>query len=150
MLRSSLTPSLAALCSAFALAVPVANATGLARESRATTGKKVIAETVDGPLVKCHKWGFIEVELKVVKTEVSNGAHTAVSIKITGVSWPVFPNHTPRSVYINTQALPLLQQETLQLQASAASKLESISGASNTSVSWQASLQAALVKAETP
>ena len=135
---------------AVALAVPIASAAGLVREARAAAGKKVISETVDGTLVKCHKWGFMEVELKAVKTEMVAGAHTKVSIKITGVTWPVFPNHTPRSVYINTQALPLLQQETLQLQADAASKLENVAGASNTSVSWQASLQRALLKAETP
>ena len=37
--------------------------------------------------------------------------------------------------------------ETLQFQASAGTKLENISGASNTTVSWKASLQGALAKA---
>ena len=40
-----------------------------------------------------------------------------VSIKITSVGWPVYPDHTPKSKYINAQALPLLQFETLKLQA---------------------------------
>ena len=77
-------------------------------------------------------------------------AKPIVSIKITGVSWPVFPNHTPRSIYINQQALPLLQRETLQLQATPRRKLMNIAGATHTSVSWHTSLQAALAKAETP
>ena len=74
----------------------------------------------------------------------------AVSIKINSVSWPVFPNHTSRSIYINQQALPLLQGETMQLQATAATKLINISGASQTTTAWKTSLQAALLKSETP
>ena len=38
----------------------------------------------------------------------------------------------------------------MALQASAGTKLENISGATHTTVSWRASLQAALAKAETP
>jgi hypothetical protein len=114
--------------------------------------KKVVTNvTVTGPAVKCHQWGFLELQLSVTKTETAGaGGKPAVSIKINNVSWPVFPNHTSRSIYINQQALPLLQGETLQLQASAGTKLVNISGASNTSVSWRTSLQAALLKAETP
>jgi hypothetical protein len=95
----------------------------------------------------------MEVRLTVQKTVTTNGAKTTVTIKIpslSDISWPVFPNHTPRSRYINSQALPLLQQETFQLQANAAKDLETIAGASNTTVSWQASLQAALLQAEKP
>ena len=74
-----------------------------------------------------------------------------MSIKINSVSWPIYPDHTPKSKYINAQALPLLQGETLQLQASPATKLENISGRDATRrVAWRASLQAALAKAETP
>lgn len=117
-----------------------------------TTKKKVVTTvTVTGPSVKCHKWGFMEVQLKVIKTVTTNAAGKAsVSIKITGVSWPIYPDHTPKSKYINAQALPLLQQETMQLQADAGSKLENISGATHTTVSWRTSIQAALLKAETP
>ena len=91
------------------------------------------------------------VELKVTKTETTaaNGK-PVVSIHINSVGWPTFPNHTPRSIYINQQALPLLQAETLQLQAASGKKIVNISGASNTTVSWVASLQGALLKAQTP
>lgn len=146
MLRRTLT----SLCCAAALAVPAANALAVTRTAREAAGKKVITETVTGPVVKCHAWGFMQVELKVVKTEMTSGAKTNVSIKITSVSWPVFPNHTPRSIYINSQALPLLQQETLQLQANAGRQLENIAGASNSTVAWLSSLQAALLQAEKP
>jgi uncharacterized protein with FMN-binding domain len=117
-----------------------------------TTKKKVVTtETVTGPSVKCHQWGFMEVQLKVIKTvtTAANGKKS-VAIKITAVNWPIYPDHTPKSKYINAQALPLLQGEVLQLQASSGKKLENISGATHTTVSWRESLQAALAKAETP
>ena len=132
-----------------------------AAKSNTTIKTKVVTNvTVDGPVVKCGssygssynsgQWGFMEVQLKVTKTETTVNGKPSVSIKINSVSWPIYPTHTPRSIYINAEALPLLQAETLQLQASAATKLVLISGATNTTTSWRASLQAALAKAETP
>ena len=73
-----------------------------------------------------------------------------MSIKILAVDWPIYPDHTPKSKYINAQALPLLQQETMQLQADAGSKLQNISGATHTTVSWRESIQAALAQALKP
>jgi len=118
----------------------------------AVAKKKVVSNiTVTGPNVKCHQWGFMTVQLNVTKTVVTpTGGKPVVTIKITGVSWPIYPDHTPKSKYINAQALPLLQQETMALQASAGAKLQNISGATHTTVSWRISLQAALAKAETP
>jgi uncharacterized protein with FMN-binding domain len=140
-------------CSAVLLAL-AGNAYALVRTAKTptTVKKKVVSNvTVTGPVVKCHQWGFMEVQLKVQKTVVTSAAgKSTVTIKITDVSWPVYPDHTPKSRYINAQALPLLQQETLALQANAAAKLENISGATHTSVSWQASIQGALAKALTP
>lgn len=148
-------------CCLAALATPVSNAFALARAAGRATSKiakktvpqettTVTKEVVDGPIVKCHHWGYMEVQLAVIKTVKTDGSKKTVSIRITKVSWPVFPNHTPRSIQINIQALPLLQQETMQFQAQAANDLINISGASNTTVSWLTSLQAALTKAETP
>jgi uncharacterized protein with FMN-binding domain len=132
-----------------ALCVQTGNAWAFARSAKAPTSEKkkvVTTETVTGPVVKCHAWGFMVVQLKVIKTVVGKN----VTIKITNVSWPTYPDHTPKSKYINAQALPLLQGEVMQLQASSGTKLENISGATNTTVSWRQSLQAALAKAETP
>jgi hypothetical protein len=130
------------------------DAFALVRVTKAPTTikKKVVSNiTVNGPSVKCHQWGFMQLQLKVQKTEVTSASgKPQVSIKITSVSWPAYPDHTPKSKYINAQALPLLQQETLQLQGSSGSKLVNISGATQTTVSWRASLQAALAKALTP
>jgi uncharacterized protein with FMN-binding domain len=157
MVRAAVT----SLCCAAALAVPVGDAFAVSRSARsASTPKRIVKNvTINGPSVKCHArgytdgghlWGYMELQLKVTKTETTVNGKPKVAIKINSVSWPVFPNHTSRSVYINQQALPLLQQETLQLQASAGTKLVNVSGATNTTVAWQASLQAALLKAEKP
>jgi hypothetical protein len=160
VLRKSLT-------SAFCVAVLFAqtgSALALARaaKSNTTIKKKVVTNvTVDGPIVKCGphntvaslhngQWGFMEIQLQVTKTETTVNGKPTVSIKINKVSWPVSPTHTPRSIYINAQALPLLQGETLQLQANSAAKLINISGATHSTISFRASLQAALAKAETP
>jgi hypothetical protein len=136
----------------------VGNAFAVARTVRSTAkiAKVVVThEVVDGPVIKCHRWGFMEVQLDVIQTEKIVGTKKTVSsVKITGVHWPVFPNHTPRSTYINTAgssaALPLLAQETLQLGVTAPENLVNISGASNTTVSWLQSLTGAVLKAETP
>jgi hypothetical protein len=149
VLRTSLT---ALFCSAVLFA-QAGDALAVAKADKASTreAKKVVTNvTVDGPKIKCHQWGYMVVELKVTKTETTTGGKPVVKIHINSVSWPTFPNHTPRSIYINQQALPLLQAETLQLQATSGTKMVNISGASNTTVSWVASLQGALTKAETP
>ena len=150
MLRKTLTT---VFCSAVLLAL-AGNAFALVQTAKTPTvaKKKVVSNiTVTGPNVKCHQWGFMTVQLHVTKTVVTpTGGKPVVTIKITGVSWPVYPDHTPKSKYINAQALPLLQQETMALQASAGTKLQNISGATHTTVSWRISLQAALAKAETP
>ena len=154
LLRAVLHKSLIAVGCSAVLFVWTGDAFALVRTAKVptTTKKKVVSNiTVTGPSVKCHQWGFMQLQLKVQKTEVTNGSgKPQVSIKITSVSWPIYPDHTPKSKYINAQALPLLQQETMQLQAAAGSKLENIAGATHTTVSWRASLQAALAKALTP
>lgn len=137
-----------------ALAVVPADAFAAARTAKAPKAieqRIVTTETVTGPSVKCHQWGFMQVRLKVVKTEVGHPpGKPAVSIRITAVSWPVYPDHTPKSKYINAQALPLLQLETLKLQAKSGADMPQISGATNTWTSWKQSLQAALLEAEKP
>jgi FMN-binding domain. len=106
---------------------------------RAKTGKTV-TKTVHGTTVICKKWGPIQVQLKVAQTIVKG----KVKIKILEVTEPIWPQHTVKSVFINTKALPLLEQEVLQLQGA---NLETISGATDVSVSFKASLQAALIAA---
>ena len=118
-----------------ALALPPLNAVAAARA-------KTVTKTVIGTTVVCKKWGSIQVQLKIAQSVV-NGKVT--KFRILDVSWPVWPQHTVRSVFINERALPLLKQEVLQLQSA---NLETISGATNVTDSFKQSLQAALLAAK--
>jgi hypothetical protein len=152
---------LIALFCAAALSAQVGNAWALARTAKtpSTIKKKVVTTvTVNGPVVKCHQWGFLQLQLTVTKTETTVNGKPAVSIKLTNLDWTPphgeFPNHTTRSIYINAQTFPLLKGETLGLPIKAGvpdvSQFEVIAGATHTSVSWIASLKAALATAEKP
>jgi uncharacterized protein with FMN-binding domain len=59
---------------------------------------------------------------------------------------PIYPNHTDRSVFINQQALPMLEQEVLSAQFTGG--INMISGASDSSNAFIQSLQAAIVQAK--
>lgn len=116
-----------------ALALPPVDALAQARA-------KAVTKTVVGTTVVCKKWGSIQVRLKVSQTVVGG----KVRFKILDVSWPIWPQHTVRSVFINEKALPLLEQQVIQLQSG---KLETISGATDITVAFKQSLQAALLAA---
>ncbi len=90
--------------------------------------------TVVGPSVPCDKWGPLQLTLTYAKT--------GTKVRITGVQVK-WPDHTHRSVYINDQAGPLLIGELMQVQSP---KIEMISGATDTSVSFIESLKGALAK----
>jgi uncharacterized protein with FMN-binding domain len=119
-----------------ALALPPLNAAAAARS-------KTVTKTVLGSTVVCHKWGSIQVQLKIAQSVVAG----KVKFKILAITWPIWPQHTVRSVFINQKALPLLQQQVLQLQSA---KIETISGATDITVAFKQSLQAALIAAAKP
>ena len=100
-----------------------------------------MTKTVLGSTVICKKWGPLQLQLKVAQT-IAGGK---VKVKILEVTWPTWPQHTTRSVFINQKALPLLQQQVLQLQSG---NIEDISGATDVSISFKQSLAAALVAAK--
>ena len=116
-----------------------------------TTAKKkvvFITKTVKGTTVQCKRWGFMQLALTVKQTVTIVGAkRTVTAVKITAISEPTIPTHTDRSIYINKQALPLLNEEVQQLQLRSL-KLEMISGATDSSVSFLQSPQAALLNAK--
>ena len=68
-----------------------------------------------------------------------------MNCSIVAVSVPVYPNHTDRSIFINQQALPYLKQEVLQAQSA---NVQLISGATDTSMAFVQSLQAAILQAK--
>jgi uncharacterized protein with FMN-binding domain len=117
-----------------ALALPPLNAVAAARA-------KAVTKIVIGSTVVCKKWGSVQVQLKVTQSIVGG----KMKVKILDVAWPVWPQHTVRSVFINQRALPLLKQEVLQLQSA---NLETISGATDITLAFKQSLQAALLAAK--
>jgi len=72
-----------------------------------------------------------------VQITVSNG-------KITGATALTYPRSSGRDQQINSQAIPLLIQETLQAQSA---NIQGVGGASYTSQGWYDSLVSALKKA---
>jgi uncharacterized protein with FMN-binding domain len=129
------------------LAVPTVNAWATvwhkATKQRATVTKLIKGTTVPCPLTFDHnqatgKWGPLQVDVKISKVPGSK------KFKILAVTWPIWPQHTSRSVFINEKALPLLEQQVLELQSA---KIETISGATQVSDSFVRSLKAALVAA---
>lgn len=135
---------LIALTTAAALAGPVANAI-----ATVTPKKKVVTTrvTVNGSEGQANRWGFVKVTLVVKKTTTTIGKKKTVTRKITSVKVPEYPNHTDRSVFINQQALPLLVQEELSAQFDL-TKVNVVSGATDTSYAFGDSLQAALLAAK--
>jgi uncharacterized protein with FMN-binding domain len=116
-----------------ALALPPMNALAAVRS-------KSVTKTVLGSSVICHKWGNLRLQLKVTQSVVGG----KVKVKIVDITWPTWPQHTVRSVFINQKALPLLEELALEAQSA---KIETISGATDITVSFKQSLAAALVAA---
>jgi uncharacterized protein with FMN-binding domain len=133
----------AALLSAFVVVAPAANAADVAK---ATPKKKVVVKTktVTGPAAQASRWGVVQVSVTVRTTTTTIGTKRTVARKIVGLS-ATYPDHTDRSVYINSQAGPYLKQETLQAQSA---NIQLISGATDTSEAFIQSLQSAILAAK--
>lgn len=125
-----------------ALAAPVAEATAAVKAT--ASKKKVVTKRFSGDVVGVDRWGDIQVTIVVRKTTITTGSRKTVTRKLTGLSVPTYPNHTDRSVFINSQALPILRSEALRAQSA---KIDLVSGASETSQSFAESLQSAILKA---
>ncbi len=108
-------------------ATPTAQATAT---QPAATATPATARTYAGP-VEYDQYGAVQATITV-----SGGKVTAVAISA--------PEDNPRSADINTQAIPILQSETLQAQSAS---IDIVSGATYTSQAYEQSLQAALDQA---
>jgi uncharacterized protein with FMN-binding domain len=122
-----------------ALALPVANVAAAAT----ATVKKSVWKRVSGSQAQADRWGYVQVSVVVKKTTV--GSKTAR--KITGITVPVYPDHTGRSQFISDNALPILISEGLKAQMHPAN-IQLLSGATYTSEAFEQSLQAAVLKAK--
>ena len=122
------------------LALPVAQATAAVK-----TTKKVVTKKFAGTAFQADRWGPLQVTIVVRKTTTITGTKRKVTRKITALSVPTYPNHTDRSVYISSQALPILKSEALRAQSA---NINLVSGATNTSEAFAQSLQSAILEAK--
>jgi uncharacterized protein with FMN-binding domain len=99
--------------------------------SGTTSGSTGTKKTITGSVAQT-RWGPVQVELSVK------------SGKITDVSVVQYPNGNGRDQEINSQALPVLIQETEQSQNAS---IDMVSGATVTSSGYIESLQSALDRA---
>lgn len=125
------------------LALPVADAAAAVKAAK----KKVIVVTkkFTGTAVEAGRWGPLQVTITVRKTTTVTGTKRKVTRKMKAVAVPTYPNHTDRSVFINSQALPILKSEALRAQSSS---IDLVSGATDSSEAFAQSLQSAIVKAK--
>src|SRR4051794_41036089 len=104
---------LAAVLSAGALTLPVANAVAATRNATSTTAKKTVTRTVTGTSVEADRWGTVQV--KITARITTNGTKRTIKYLDLGGSYSY---HTDRSQYIMSQSLPMLRQEFLSAQSS--------------------------------
>ena len=123
------------LLTVLVLSLPIAEATAAVE----TTKKKVIVVTkrFTGSAFEAGRWGTLQVTITGTKRKVER--------KLTAVSVPTYPDHTDRSVYINSQALPILKSEALRAQSAS---IDMVSGATDSSEAFAESLQSAILKAK--
>ena len=147
--KPELHKRMAIVACAVTIALPVGAGIAAARPTLTTVTpkKKVVTltKTVAGRQIQAQEWGYVQVTLVVKKITTTVGKKKTVARTITAVNVPVYPNHTNRSVFINQQALPMLEQEALSAQFTGGVNM--ISGASDTSDAFVQSLQAALLSA---
>ncbi len=102
-----------------------------------TGGPSAIAKYKDGSYIGPSTDAFYgNVQVKAI---ISGG-------KITDVQFLDYPQDRQTSIIINGQAMPYLKQEAIQSQSA---KVDIISGATQTSMAFQQSLQSALTNAKT-
>jgi uncharacterized protein with FMN-binding domain len=136
--------TLTALACASALTVPAGNV--WAATHTKTQKKKVVtvSKAVTSPVVDVNRWGQLQLSVKVNVITTTLGTKKTKTFKITELAYPTYPQHTNRSAYISSQALPLLRQEVLQLKRTS---IQLVSGATDTSYAFVDALRGALSKA---
>jgi len=137
--------SVTAFACAAALAVPAGNVWA-ATQTRAAQKKKVVtvAKSVMSPVVDVARWGQLQVKVNLNLTTTTVSGKATKTFKITGLSFPIYPQHTDHSLRISQQALPMLREEILQIKGSS---IQLISGATDTSYGFVQALRGALTKA---
>jgi hypothetical protein len=135
----------AVLVGAATVALPTTQAVAALTAPLPTT-RSVTWKRVEGPLVQVDRWGSLKVALVVKKTTTRTDGKTSVTRRITAVRLPVWPNTgASHTIGLNKLVLPQLSQQVLRGQLK--TRVQYISEATDTSVAFEKSLQAALLKA---
>lgn len=127
--RTSLNSSGAATAAAPLVRQATPNPTTTTTSPKKSSGSTAGASGTYSGSVAQTRWGPVQVSITV-----ANG-------KITSVSVPVYPNGNGRDAEINSYALPILRQETVDAQSA---NIDTVSGATVTSDGYLQSLQAAI------
>lgn len=138
--------ALVTLLTAGVLAVPIANGAAAVRSSTATKPKKkvvIVSRRFVGDLAQASRWGNVQVTIFVKKTTTRIGKKKTVKRRMTNLT-ATSPDHTDRSIQINQQAIPILRSEALQAQST---RINMVSGATDTSYAFASSLQGAITRA---
>lgn len=122
-----------ALASLLPSQIGLSTASASTKVTKKVTHKKVTGKT-GSFLGQAAQTQFGPVQVKVT---LSHG-------RITKVATPVYPTGTFRDQEINSQAIPMLEQEVMQVQSS---NIQGVGGASYTSQGFYTSLLSALAKA---
>jgi uncharacterized protein with FMN-binding domain len=130
---------LAAALSALTIAVPAGQAVAATRSAATTdTTTSITTKKLVGTTATAHQWGSVQVTV-TAKITSKNGKKTVRYTDLGGS----YSYHTSRSQYIMSQSLPYLRQEFLSAQSS---NIQMVSGATDTSMAFEQSLQSALLK----
>jgi uncharacterized protein with FMN-binding domain len=108
--------------------------------------KKIVTvkKTFTGGLGQADQWGNVQITMVVTKKTTTTGSRKTVKRHIDSIKVPVFPDHTGRSQFISSIALPILVKEALKAQST---HIYIVSGATFTSDAFAGSLQGAIAKA---
>ena len=128
--------SIPALLGATALAAPNAAAFAATVQKAKTT---VVTRKYSGPSVQMRH-GTVQVTINVRITTTTVGSKKTVTRKLYNLS-AAYPNAEGRSQIIYEQAIPYLKSEALKAQSA---RIDTISGATETSDAFIQSLQSAL------
>jgi len=129
----ALQRSILSLGTAVAAIVPLrGTAHGASLETHAHHYAMATSRTFKGAMEQMQQWGPIQVSIAVASKKITKVIVVAHA-------------HTNRSVSIQNNALPLLKEETLKAQSA---KVHEVSGATDTSGAYIASLQSAVKKAK--
>jgi hypothetical protein len=136
---------LTAFVSTAALALPAVNAVAAVTAPQQKTAS--VTRQFLGTLATADKWGHVQVLLVVRKTTTIVGTRKVIARRIIAVRVPEYPKEgAAHTIALNQRVIPELAQQVLQAHSMTV-RIQVISEATDTSVAFNRSLQAALYEA---